>query len=64
MTSKERVLKAIIHKNTDKVPVDLGASIQSTIHVYAYDKLKKAFGINTNIIEVMDSYIIAAKVEN
>jgi len=64
MKSKERILNAIKHKESDKIPVDLGGSIQSTIHVYAYSNLKKALGISSGNIEVMDSFILAAKVED
>jgi uroporphyrinogen decarboxylase len=64
MTSKERVLKAINHEVTDKVPVDLGSNIQATIHAYAYHNLKLALGISTGRVEIMDTYIMAAKVED
>ena len=64
MKSKERILNAIKHKESDKVPIDLGGSVQSTIHVYAYSNLKKALGISSGNIEVMDSFILAAKVED
>ncbi len=63
-TSKERIRRAINHKESDKIPVDLGGSIQSTIHVYAYNELKKALGIKDGVIEIMDSFILAAKVED
>ena len=64
MTSKERVIKAIRHEETDKIPIDLGGSIQSTIHAYAYAELKKAFGIETGHVEIMDTFILAATVED
>jgi len=62
--SKQRITNAIKHKESDKVPIDLGGSVQSTIHVYAYYNLKKALGINFGNIEIMDSFILAAKVED
>ena len=64
MTSKERVIAAINHEETDKVPVDLGGSIQTTIHAYAYAELKKALSINTGHVEIMDTFILAAIVED
>jgi len=64
MTSKQRIISAIKHKESDKIPVDLGGSVQSTIHVYAYSNLKKALRINSGNIEIMDSFILAAKVED
>lgn len=64
MTSKERVTRAINHEATDKVPVDLGGSVQSTIHAYAYANLKKALQIQSGHVEIMDTYILAALVED
>lgn len=64
MTSKERVTKAVNHEATDKIPVDLGGSIQSTIHAYAYADLKKALEIESGHVEIMDTYILAAVVED
>jgi len=63
MTSKERVLKSVAHHPIDKVPVDLGSSIQTGIHAYAYDNLRQALGINSGQVEIMDTYIMAATVE-
>jgi uroporphyrinogen decarboxylase len=63
MTSKERVLTAVARHPVDKVPVDLGSNIQCGIHAYAYDNLKRALGINSGEIEIMDTYIMAATVE-
>jgi uroporphyrinogen decarboxylase len=64
MTPKERIMAAVNHEDVDKIPVDLGGSVQSTIHVYAYTNLKKALGIKSSDVEVMDTYILAANVED
>jgi len=64
MTSKERVMRAVNHEEVDKIPVDLGGSVQSTIHVYAYAALKKALGIESGDVEISDSYILSAMVED
>jgi uroporphyrinogen decarboxylase len=41
MTSKERILAAINHKETDRVPIDLGATPSSGISVVAWQNLLK-----------------------
>lgn len=64
MTSKERVLRAIKREPVDKVPVDLGGSVQSTIHAYAYADLKKVMGIESGHVQIIDTYILAAIVED
>jgi len=46
MTSKDRVLKAINHKEADKVPIDLGGTICTTISATANEKLKKTLRID------------------
>ena len=44
MTSRERVLSAIAHKEPDRVPVDMGATPSSGISTIAYSNLLKHLG--------------------
>lgn len=55
MTSRERVLAAINHKEPDKVPVDLGSNPSSGISAIAYNNLKKHLGFNhpTKVYDVV-----------
>lgn len=41
MTSQERILAALNHIQTDKVPIDLGSSTVTGISAVAYNRLKK-----------------------
>jgi uroporphyrinogen decarboxylase len=41
MNSRERVLTALNHKEPDRIPFDLGATIASGIHVAAYQRLRQ-----------------------
>ena len=45
LTHRERVIKALKHEEPDRVPLDLGGTVNSGIHVAAYQKLKAHFGI-------------------
>lgn len=45
MTSRERVLTALNLEEPDRVPLDFGSNIASTIVVPAYDNLKKYLGL-------------------
>ena len=45
VTQRERVILALSHKEPDRVPIDLGGSNCSTIHIDAYRKLLKYLGI-------------------
>jgi len=54
MTSRERVLTAINHKEPDKVPVDCGAMRSTGIMGVAYNKLKKYLGIKEGETKIYD----------
>jgi len=45
MTSRERILAAVEHREPDKVPLDLGATPSSGISAIGYNNLKKHLGI-------------------
>lgn len=56
MTSRERVLAAIGHREPDRVPVDLGATPSSGISAMAYGRLKGHLGMaggHTRIYDVV-----------
>ena len=54
MTSRERVLAAINHKEPDRVAVDFGGHRSSGIMAIAYARLKKYLGITSGDIYVYD----------
>lgn len=56
MTSRERILSSVNHKEPDRVPLDLGATPSSGISAIAYNNLKKHLNIkdgNTRIYDVV-----------
>jgi len=63
MTSRERVLAAINHREPDRVAIDLGSSLVTGIMVTAYDKLRRALGMNDRPITVRDIFQMLAEVE-
>ncbi|NPV07828.1 MAG: methyltransferase [Anaerolineae bacterium] len=54
MTSRERVLAAIDHREADRVPVDLGGMRSTGIMAMAYASLKRHLGISEGGIYVYD----------
>ncbi len=54
MTSRERVLAAIGHRQPDRVPVDLGSNPSSGISAMAYNKLKAALGVSGGHTRIYD----------
>jgi len=65
VNSRERVLTALKHEEPDKVPIDLGGTPGSTgIHAIAYNRLKKALGIEGGKTRVYDPWQQLAKPEH
>ena len=62
MTSKERVLRAINHQETDRVPIDLGGIPQSGIAASTCHKVKQHLGMRTPT-RIADLIEMAAEVE-
>ena len=45
MTGRERLLTALAHREPDRIPLDLGSTQVTGIHVVAYRKLRQALGL-------------------
>ncbi len=54
VTSRERVMAAVDHREPDRVPVDFGGHRSSGIMAIAYNKLKQYLGITSGDIYVYD----------
>lgn len=46
MTSRERVQAALEHRQPDRVPLDVGGTHQTGMHVDAVYKLRQALGLD------------------
>ena len=64
MTSRERILLALDHKEADKVPVDLGGAVVTGIHAAALDRLRKTLGLEKHIVEVYEPMMMLGIVED
>ena len=62
MTSRERVLRTVNFKDTDRVPIDLGAMKASCIGVKAYNHVKARLGLHT-ATRIWDPKFMIAYVE-
>ncbi len=49
MTPRERVLAALNHQQPDRIPIDLGATRNTSINRYAYRQLIDYLGIDAEI---------------
>ena len=54
MTKRERVLRAIAHREPDKVPIDLGAMRSTGITALAYGRLKRYLGMSGGSVDIYD----------
>jgi uroporphyrinogen decarboxylase len=54
MKPRERVILALDHKEPDRIPIDLGGSICSSIHKNAYMELKEHLGMELEELKMAD----------
>ncbi len=53
MTSRERVIKTLNHEEPDRVPIDLGGTLCTTIHEEPYNRVLEALTIKPNPVPVI-----------
>ena len=63
MTSRERVIAAINHRESDRIPLDLGTSGVSGIHHSTLWRLRKVLGLEERIITVPDPAMMLGEVD-
>lgn len=63
MTSRERVLAAINHREPDRVPLDVGSSGTTGIMVTAYAELRRKLGVNSRPPKVTEILQMLGEVE-
>lgn len=54
MNSRERIVTTINHKQPDRIPMDIGGTLATTMHHTVYDGLKKELGIIDKSSEILD----------
>lgn len=63
MTSKERVLAAIQHREADRVPIDIGAANNTGINASALYKLRAYLGLPQKEIEIYETMQMLGRVD-
>lgn len=63
MTSRERVRKAISHQEPDRVPIDIGGTKVTGIHIDEYIKISKHLGIDAELPRCYEQFQMLAHVE-
>ncbi len=59
MTSRERVLASLNHQEPDRVPLDIGGGISTSVVVEGYDQLKDHLGIPGETREMSKAFRVA-----
>jgi uroporphyrinogen decarboxylase len=63
MTSRERVIQTLNHREPDKIPLDIGGTESSGITGIAYNNLKKHLGKESGKTQIFDTYQQVSKIE-
>ncbi len=63
MTSKERVLAALSHREPDAVPVDFGSTAVTGIHVNAVAGLREHYGLEKRPVKVYEPYQMLGQID-
>lgn len=63
MTSRQKILESLKHRETNVIPVDLGGMDSTGITASAYNRLKKYLGIQKGSTKVYDPFQQIAEVE-
>ncbi len=64
MSSRERLLTALDHREPDRIPFDLGSIQVSGIHAVAYRRLRKRLGLPETAVTLCDTIQQLAQVED
>jgi len=64
MTSRERILAALNHKEPDRVPVDFGSTAVTGIHVSCVATLRDRYGLEKRPVKVHEPYQMLGLVED
>lgn len=63
MTHRERVLTALHHKEPDRVPIDFGGTVDSTILAAPYAALRRHLGLGAGTLRISDAMCQTALIE-
>jgi hypothetical protein len=64
MTSKERVLAALNHRQPDRVPIDFGSTGVTGMHATCVDGLRRYFGLENRPVKIHEPYQMLGLIED
>lgn len=63
MKSKERILKALQHQETDITPVDFGSTTVTGIHCKIVEGLREYYGLEKHPVRIIDPFQMLGEIE-
>ena len=63
MTSRERILAALNHKEADRIPVDFGGMTVTGMHVSCVTALREYYGLDRHPVKVYEPYQMLGYIE-
>lgn len=63
MTSKQRVIESLNHREPDGVPVDFGSSFITGVHCSVVENLRRHYGLEPHPVKVCEPYQMLGEVE-
>jgi len=63
MTSKELIQQALLHRETNQIPVDFGATSVTGIHVKVVEQLRTYFGLEKKPVKVSEPYQMLGEID-
>jgi len=64
MNHRDRVLAALRHEEPDRLPIDFGGTVDSTISALSYQRLRAALGLKPTVTHIQDIYQYTAVIED
>lgn len=62
-TSKERVLQALNHKESDRVPIDFGSTSVTGIHCKVVEALRRHYGLEEKPVRIIEPFQMLGEIE-
>jgi uroporphyrinogen-III decarboxylase len=62
--SKKRLIDSLNHKQPDKIPVDLGSTSVTGIHVLTIDRLRDFYGLEKRPVRLIEPYQMLGEIES
>ena len=61
---RKRLKDSLAHKQPDRIPIDLGSTSVTGIHVLAIDKLRDFYGLEKRPVKLIEPYQMLGEIEN